>query len=758
LTGTANFQNNQFQLQEAAPPESQWADSGISTYRAILRADARSVTEWLSLSVQDRTTWQAGSTHQYLVDRRDGDGKRVINTALYLPHSLDYLGANIVAAIVAVLAVIFIGLQLRAFPAVPALIILASGTLLSLSWRSFGVPFSYVALGWPFWSQLTLQLVGTTLLLGALAQIALTFFAPLGWYAVYQRLLLTIIYGLFPAGVILIALTQPELTAKLTTIEVWQQQASILLRGFAYIAWGAQYRRASVSQRGQLHWIIAATAAYDLPLLVGTVSGHELSFQAWLGILPPLGYMMALLPTPRLRIRLNVTSGVIHLIANTLMAALFLSGLGLAANFLAMNKQSDQLPVGTIGLAIVFALTTMPLMDLLREQLDRWFNGTRGAQRALLHQFTGRASDQLSLPQVTEAFYEALEQGVQPAYSALWLWDSETRALQPLTFSKQVPSIITLDVSAEKRLLELSAFTPEGQLIFWPEASNYYGAVSLISSATLVAVCAIGPRIDGSPYSSDSLHFLETLTQSAALAFRNAQLVSQLEDKISALRHAYHQLITAQENERGNLAAELHDETLQQMAHANLIAGHLQMSMDASAEMQLHELQQTITLTERRLREILRGVHPAVLTDLGLEAAIRSWLPRSQGTLINFVATDFAGKRLPDPMLEMALYRLTQEGVNNALKHAKAANISIRLEWKDDVVSLEVNDDGIGFVPAMRRANGGNHFGLLNLDERVRAFGGELRIDSRTGGGTKICAQLPVKGGNLDEPRVVPTN
>lgn len=748
LTGTVNFADNQFQLRYWSPPESQWSEEGISAYRSILRVEARSISDWLSLFGAERSAWAAGSTHQYLVDRRDGDGKRVINTTLQLPQSLAYLGADAVSALAMLVVVLLIGFRYRTLPALAALILMASGIVLDLSWRTFGVPFSYIALGWPFWSQLTLHILGSAILFGALVQLALTFLAPLEWYMVRKRVILTVIYGLYPAGLFVVLITQQELVGRITGMEIWQQQAGILLRGLAYGAWGAQYRRANVRQRGQLHWVLAATAAYDLPVLMSTISGHELPYQAWLGILPPLGYLMAMLPERRLRF--NLTSGFIHVIANTLMAALFLSGLGLAANFLIMNGQGNLLPAGTIGLAILFALTTMPLMDLLREQLDRWFNGTRGAQRALLHQFTGRVSEQIALAQVTDAFHEALEQGVQPAYSALWLWDDETHTLQSLELLIAVPTVIPLDQATQNHLLELTAFTPNGQLAFWPDGHNYYGAISLISSGVLVGVCAIGPRVDGGSYSNDALRFLETLTGSATLAFRNAQLVSQLEDKIDALRNAYQQLITAQESERRNLAAELHDETLQQLAHANLITAHLEMATNGAAEQTLQQLRQTITLTERRLREILRGVHPAVLTDLGLEAAIRSWLPHPAGIKISFVAPDFAGRRLPDPLLEMTLYRLIQEGTNNALKHAQAKHIEIGLQWRDNQVTLEIRDDGVGFSPAHRLAtlrhnNGESHFGLLNLNERVRAFGGDLRIESQPGKGTRICAQLPVK-------------
>jgi signal transduction histidine kinase len=104
--------------------------------------------------------------------------------------------------------------------------------------------------------------------------------------------------------------------------------------------------------------------------------------------------------------------------------------------------------------------------------------------------------------------------------------------------------------------------------------------------------------------------------------------------------------------------------------------------------------------------------------------------------------------------LEMTLYRLTQECVNNALKHARASRITVALRWLDNAVSMEVSDDGIGFEPALYFAtlnqafdssNGGNgHFGLLNLRERSQAFDGHLIIESQPNAGTIIRVQLPI--------------
>jgi signal transduction histidine kinase len=502
--------------------------------------------------------------------------------------------------------------------------------------------------------------------------------------------------------------------------------------------------------------------------------------------------MMALMPGRRLRIALQPTSGLIHGITNTLIVALFLCGLGLAAGILtrtvgiARTADDSLLPIVTAVLAIVFALTTAPLVSLLREQLDSWFKGTRGAQRALLHQFTGLVSDEISLENVARAFRETLEQGIQPAFAVLWLWNEETRSLYSVLSmaepgqAPKTPAVIGLSEDDQQRFLHQSVYTPidsaDDRTNKW--LMGFAGYVALVSSGKMVGVSAIGPRADGGAYSSDALRFFETLVRSATLAFRNAQLVSQLEDKVAALRNAYHQLLSAQESERRNLASELHDETLQQLAHINLIAGSLLLpsgdlngssaNTNGKQRQQVQLLQRSVITAEQRLREILRGIHPAVLTNLGLIAALEAWLPHPQGVKLTLTSTGFDHRRLPDADLEMTLYRLVQESTNNALQHAQATTIDIRLDWRKGEVALEVADDGVGFEPGVYLAKlrhsehvDGNmpgnmagqttietpttgHFGLLNLKERVIALNGHLTIDSQPGKGTTIRARLPI--------------
>ncbi len=757
LPGEIVSGENTFRLRYLAPPDSQWSDNGVSIYSDILRVETRTINSWIARAIQVETgqnpIWRAGEQHSYAVIRRDNGETKVIHPHLYTPSLaalLGYLGLPTLGALLSLLAALSIGLRWPARPFTGPLALMACGALIGLGWSTFGSPFSYVVLGWPFSAQSLLHTIANALIFGAWVHLALTFFTPLPWYTNHRRLALALVYSVYPLGLLVLTALQPILIDRFGAAHAWEQQAAVGLKGIAYLTWGAQYRRATVSQRGQLHWVLATSAAFDLPFLIQVISadGGALStIQPWLALLPPLGYMMALLPGRSLRIALQPTSGLIHGIANTLIVALFLSGFGLAASVLSRADQQASAPLVAAGLALVFALTTAPLVNLVREQLDSWFKGTRGAQRALLYEFTSKASTEISLNTVTNAFSQALEQGIQPDFAVLWLWDGETRTLYPvlvLGAPANEPAVAFLDPVDQRQLLESATFAPA----HLPWLAGFQGYLPLISSGELVGVCGIGPRIGGANYSTDAIRFFETLVRSATLAFRNAQLISQLEDKVSALRHAYRQLISAQESERRSLAAELHDETLQHLAHINLIAGSAQRSATSQAEA-LQQLQQTITHAERRLREILRGVHPAVLTNLGLIPALETWLPRSQHTKLSLTAAGFDDRRLPDPDLEMTLYRLVQESVNNALEHAKARRIDVSLCWSGEQVTLEVSDDGTGFEPAvylasMRHMNGSTHFGLLNLRERVIALNGDLVIDSAPGRGTTIRARLPV--------------
>jgi signal transduction histidine kinase len=133
------------------------------------------------------------------------------------------------------------------------------------------------------------------------------------------------------------------------------------------------------------------------------------------------------------------------------------------------------------------------------------------------------------------------------------------------------------------------------------------------------------------------------------------------------------------------------------------------------------------------LRELARGIHPSILTDRGLEPAIRALADRSPVPVDADVEID---ERLPAPV-EAAAYFLVAEALTNAAKHSGASVVSVDVRRANGTVFVDVADDGIGGVDI---ESGG---GLRGLQDRVAAVDGELTIDSPAGGGTRVRARIP---------------
>jgi signal transduction histidine kinase len=135
------------------------------------------------------------------------------------------------------------------------------------------------------------------------------------------------------------------------------------------------------------------------------------------------------------------------------------------------------------------------------------------------------------------------------------------------------------------------------------------------------------------------------------------------------------------------------------------------------------------------LRGLIRELRPAALDELGLAAAIEGLAARADAVLVTDV--DLGGKRFA-PELETALYRIVQEAVTNAVRHAGASRVEISVEEVDGVLHARISDDGGGFDPEAPR----DGFGLTGMRERVALLQGELEITS-SAKGTSVAAALP---------------
>lgn len=212
------------------------------------------------------------------------------------------------------------------------------------------------------------------------------------------------------------------------------------------------------------------------------------------------------------------------------------------------------------------------------------------------------------------------------------------------------------------------------------------------------------------------------------------------------LRQDYLQaVINAQENERQRIARELHDQTGQ--ALASLMVG-LKLLEQAESEAALHtnlaRLRQSIGAEMESIHRLVLDLRPSVLDDLGMVAAIRRYsedFAALHTIAVNCVMVGFDEHR-PPAYIETCVYRIIQEALTNAARHAQARAIHIILEWKNDTIRGVVEDDGIGFEPEVGK---GQRLGIWGMEERITLLNGHFRIESEPGAGTMVAFDLPVR-------------
>lgn len=200
-------------------------------------------------------------------------------------------------------------------------------------------------------------------------------------------------------------------------------------------------------------------------------------------------------------------------------------------------------------------------------------------------------------------------------------------------------------------------------------------------------------------------------------------------------------LVRAQEEERRTLARELHDEVGQSLSAIMMEAGNAATAPDAG-EMRRSVLSigSIAEKTLNQVRDLALLLRPSMLDDFGLVPAL-NWHAREMSKRTGLtvrISADPASGDLPDEH-KTCIYRLVQEALHNAARHASAQNLQVTVKNESDRVTFSVQDDGSGFDKASVRG-----LGLLGMEERVRRLGGKFQIDSQLGRGTTISAELPL--------------
>ena len=284
---------------------------------------------------------------------------------------------------------------------------------------------------------------------------------------------------------------------------------------------------------------------------------------------------------------------------------------------------------------------------------------------------------------------------------------------------------------------------PRGVPAFAEAGLRSVAVVPIISSERVFGALSVLSLNAEKSFSPREVAILTAIGRQAGIAIENAYLYENM-------RFYAHKITQAQEEERKRIARELHDDTIQ-----SLIALSRRMEALLTAEERLpvpiirrvEELQHATLDVIQQVRRFSQDLRPSILDDLGLLPTLKELtteLDRKDGLKAEFRAT--GPERRLSTEVELTLFRIAQEALNNVRKHARARHVVMTVEMSDSAVRMMIEDDGKGFKPPTltEHPRSTSKLGLIGMQERARLLGGMLVIDSTPGRGTKVLVNVPI--------------
>lgn len=218
----------------------------------------------------------------------------------------------------------------------------------------------------------------------------------------------------------------------------------------------------------------------------------------------------------------------------------------------------------------------------------------------------------------------------------------------------------------------------------------------------------------------------------------------ELQDREHVLRALSTRMAEERQDERGQIAAYLHDDLAQLLfklsLQVDIAKRHLAAGRVDDTQKALEEIKETKGKTSDRIRALIRDLHRSPLGRAGLAEALHGFISETARDANVRFHTDISEVALPAP-IALLVYHIAREGVMNALKHANAANVWLTVKQDGDIVDLVLKDDGAGFDPEGPGPEG--HYGLAMMRERALVGGGTFQLESASGEGTTITVTFP---------------
>lgn len=502
--------------------------------------------------------------------------------------------------------------------------------------------------------------------------------------------------------------------------------------GVGLVAQSARYRSyADEVQRRQTKIVVitllAACLGYSVVYVPGIYLHAGTDRIAYDLVAVPLFWLLAL-PLPfaftiaMLRHQLLGVSAVLvrTIVVGLLAAFITLAYVAIVVGVGSLVGGRSNLALSLLATALV-ALAFQPVRDRAHRFANQMVFGRRSSPYEVLAEFARSAGETYATEDLLPTTARILAEGTGAESVNVWLRvgdELRVRATWPADAEPHGPPLRSEDRDAPARL-DVALFLPVR------ERSELLGALSVRTSP-------------GDALAPSEEALARQLASEVGLVLRNVRLTEDLLLRMRELQASRQRIVAAQDHERRRLERNLHDGAQQQLVALAVKAGLAKAAVSrdpAAAETLLEQIQTEAREAQQTLRDLARGIYPALLADEGLETALRSQAQKAPVPIE--IRADGVGRHGQDT--EAAAYFCVLEALQNVTKYAHATLVTVELEERDGFLGFRVTDDGVGFD----RATTPMGSGLQNMADRAAALGGELEVRSAPGRGTTVSGRLP---------------
>jgi signal transduction histidine kinase len=495
----------------------------------------------------------------------------------------------------------------------------------------------------------------------------------------------------------------------------------------ALVALAMNYRRSSGERRQQLKWFLLGTGIFLLIALPAVVIPNANLGPPQLGptifdiafLAPPITIAIGILKYRLYDVDVVISRTLVYGALAAFITAVYV-GIAVGLGALVGSGGKSNLGLSIVATAIV-AVGFQPVRQRLQKVANRLVYGTRATPYEVLSQFSERVAESYAVDDVMPRMARVLAEGTGAQRADIWLraggslhvaasWPADAAPRDPVAVTDGVIAM----TSSPDRIVAVS------------QSTELLGALSVTKRA-------------GEQLTPMEEKLLDDLAHQAGLVLSNVALTADLQLRLEELRASRQRVVSAQDEERRRLERNLHDGAQQHLVALKVKLGLAEMLLGRDAGRASATLEQLKTDADEALetlRDLARGIYPPLLADRGLVAAVESQARKATVA----VRVDGQGTGRYSQEVEAAVYFSVLEALQNVQKYAGASSARVTLRESEDRLEFRIEDDGRGFdVATVARGSG-----LTNMEDRLDALGGELRVVSSVGKGTSLQGWLAI--------------